>query len=124
MKKTLLTAAMFICCSAHAQNITTPQIALEAAFDAALIADYQQSSKIDGFCDGRINCTIHETNPLLGDDPGKARLHNYFVTAALAHAAISYVLPDKYRTLWQASSLGVEIGVISRNKHLGLKWNF
>ena len=114
MKKTILIAAMLVCCAAHSQTITVPQIALEAAFDAALITDYQQSGKIDGFCDGRINCTIHETNPLLGDDPGKARLHNYFVTAALTHAAISYVLPDKYRTLWQASSLGVEIGVVFR----------
>jgi len=129
MKKTILATILAMSCVAHAQTIpekafSATQIALEGAFDAVLVADYQQTSKIDGFCDGRVNCSIHETNPLLGDDPGRARVHNYFLTTAATHAAVSYFIDPKYRTAWQAVSLGLETAVVIHNKHIGLNFNF
>jgi pyruvate dehydrogenase complex dehydrogenase (E1) component len=122
--KVLIAALLLAAVSASASAQQFTPIALEAGFDAALLTDYQQSRRLDGFCNGRVDCTMHETNFLLGRCPEAARLHNYFATAAITHGLISYALPAKYRTLWQGSTLAIEFGVVAHNRHIGLKWNY
>jgi hypothetical protein len=101
---------------------------LEAAFDAELVVDYAQTRSIHNFCldkhDGRVGCTVHETNGLLGQDPSEARIRNYFLTAAATHALITYVLPEEYKKPWQIGTIVFEGVIIGRNKHLGLKLKF
>lgn len=109
---------------ALADPLTVQQNAFEAAFAAELVADYQQSSKIEHFCDDRIDCTIHETNPLIGDGASKDRLKAYFASATIIHYGITYELPSKYRFAWQSGSVLIEGLTLRKNTKLGLHINF
>lgn len=126
--KTLLVSALALVLFAPAAHAAEPfgpsAYALEAAFVAALAFDRGQTSAIHSFCNGRIGCTVHETNPLLGRDPSQRKINRYFALGALAHAAVSYSLSGHTRTAWQASSLVLEVAVIGRNKRLGLSVRF
>lgn len=119
MKKLLILVLMAIPMLCRGQSLV-----LETGFDAVLVADYQQTRSIEGFCAGRINCTIHETNPFLGAEPGDARVGNYFAAAAAGHAIASWELPDAYRDRFQVVTLLLEAGIVLRNRHIGLKFNF
>src|SRR3974390_654547 len=102
--KTILLALLFPVI-AHADPLTVEQNALEGAFITEMIIDYKQSSKIAHFCDGRIDCTVNEENPLIGKDASKDRLKSYFLSAAIIHYGITYELPSKYRFAWQSGSI-------------------
>jgi hypothetical protein len=129
MKPLIISALLLFSAPVFAQSVTnmsTSQLAMEGLFDATLVVDYQQTRHIDGFCVGRINCTIHETNPILGDRPSDAHVRNYFTSAVAAHYAVSNVLAGnaKVENIWQASGIAMELLVIAKNKRLGLSWNF
>jgi len=61
-----------------------------------------------------------EANPILGDRPSASAISTYFAGTLLAHAAIAYVLPHPYRTVWQMLWLGVEGGSVANNLHAGV----
>ncbi len=104
-----------------ASSALAQTIPLEAAFDAELLIDYKQTESISHFCDGRVNCTVHETNPMLGKEPTAKGARNYFLTAAVLHGVVTALLPSNDRKPWQVGSIVIEGVVIGRNKHLGLK---
>ncbi len=106
------------------EPLTEGQLVGEVVFLAALAADRQQTLQLKGFCDGRSGCTVHETNPLLGREPSRSRVNNYFLGAALAHAVVLYSLSSAYRSAWIASGIAVEVAVVGRNKRLGLRVSF
>lgn len=64
---------------------------------------------------------LHETNPILGRNPSDVGVNNYFITTALVHTAIAYLLPEDARTIFQMFTLGVEAGAIGNNYSLGLR---
>ena len=121
----VLALALLGCGHAQASDSFTPaQVALEAGFVAALAADRAQTVDLRDFCRGRIGCTVHETNPLLGSRPSVASINRYFFSAALSHAIVSRLLPSSKRSAWQASSLALEVAVVGHNKRLGLSIHF
>ena len=107
-----------------AEPLRSWEVAKEVAFAGELLVDYKQTKSIHGWCDGRVDCTIHETNPLLGVDPSNSRIAGYFIGSLVGHAAVTYLLPREYRGLWQNGTLALELGVLAHNYHLGLKANF
>ena len=120
-----LALALLGCGHAQASDSFTPaQVALEAGFAVALAADRAQTVDLRDFCRGRIDCTLHETNPLLGPQPSVASINRYFFGAALAHAIVSRLLPSDQRSAWQASSLALEVAVVGHNKRLGPSIHF
>jgi len=105
-------------------GLSNTEVAKEAAMVGLLIVDYAQTRSINGFCDDLVNCTVHETNPLLGGCPGAARTRNYFLGMIGAHIAITNLLPQKYRSVWQNAGLALEVVVTARNARLGLRMKF
>jgi hypothetical protein len=106
------------------RRLSDGDLAKQAAFLALLAADYGQTRSIRNFCDGRINCTVHETNPLLGKYPSDARARNYFIGAALAHVAITHFISPEHRSAWLNGSIAFEAIVVARNARLGLRIKF
>lgn len=96
----------------------------ELIFLTLLTLDYGQTRDIAHACDGRINCTIHETNPILGAHPSNGAINRYFLTAAVAHAIITEVLPPDYRQPWLVATSALEVAVIGNNKRIGLHLRF
>lgn len=112
------------CRAAAIDPLTPAQLAGEAAFGILLAADHSQTRQIQHFCEGRVGCTLHEVNPLLGSSPGPSRVRNYFLTAALTHATVLVLLPTEYRAAFLASTIALEAVVVGRNKRLGLRVQF
>ncbi len=56
----------------------------------------------------------------IGKYPSKRDVNVYFATMLIGHAAVSYLLPKPYRTIWQGSYIIYEYDVVRRNRNLGL----
>jgi hypothetical protein len=67
---------------------------------------------------------FHETNPLLGDHPSVSEVNRHFIIGAVIHAGFSYVLPRKYREVFQIFSIGWTGNTVKRNYNIGLRMNF
>lgn len=120
MKKILAAAVLAFATVAHAADDLTPgQMAMEAAYSLALLADRSQTMQIHD-SGGK----LREGNPLLGSDPSVARINRHFATWAVAHYLATRAVPTEYRKYWQGGSLAVELVVIGRNKRLGLNVKF
>jgi len=111
-------ALVLACANASAGALTGKQAALEAGFDAACIADYEQSAQIAA------HPGMYETNPMLGRHPSRARLRNYFFGVVAVHLAITRILGERARGIWQGATLFIEAGQVARNARLGLKVEF
>lgn len=67
---------------------------------------------------------FHELNPIIGEHPTIGRVNGYFVTTALIHTGIAYILPAEWRKGFQYVTIGVEAGVTSMNYKTGIRVNF
>lgn len=62
-----------------------------------------------------------ERNPFLGEYPSKKKVR-YLIPLALAgHTAVAYMLPHKYREIWQGVGIGVESWAVGSNDNNGLE---
>ncbi len=95
--------------------------AMESLYMAAHIADWGQTRDIAQQCG---EGSYAETNPIIGRCPSIGRVNSYFFATALLHAGVAKMLPKKYRRIFQAGTLGMQIGYISNNASIGLKVNF
>jgi hypothetical protein len=100
------------------EPLSESEIALEAAFLAAMAIDYGQTLDIKN------HYGMYEKNSLLGRHPSDSRITNYFLGAAIGHVAVTYLMPRKYRPAWQWGTLGLQIGTIYRNHQIGLRVDF
>lgn len=100
------------------------EIATEAATVALFVIDAGQTRDIGPICQRNAECQVYERNPLLGKHPSNARIRNYFTGVIAAHIAITHLLPQKYRALWQGTTMMLEIGITAENANLGLKVNY
>ncbi len=80
---------------------------LEIANAGVTAVDWHQTEKIVYFC--------QEQNPIIGVCGDRAPVDIYMPSMILVHAGISMLLPPKYRTLWQAVSLGIESETVYSN---------
>lgn len=95
--------------------------AMEVAYFVSHAADWGQTRSIAGQCqDG----TYYETNPILGECPTVQTVNAYFLGTALLHAGVSYVLPKKYRRIFQTATFAAQLGVVSSNASIGIKMQF
>jgi hypothetical protein len=91
----------------------------QSIFTGVLALDWAQTRYIAKHPD-----EFHEINTILGEHPTTGRVDKYFASATLIHWGASYVLPDKYRAIWQNVSIGFEAGVVARNINLGIGFKF
>lgn len=75
-------------------------------------------------CIARTGKPCEETNTLLGDHPSVGRVNNLNALAIVGHAAISYVLPQQLRPVWQSIFIGLEVDAVTGNKKVGVGFRF
>lgn len=98
---------------------TSADTTRQAIFTGVLALDWAQTRYIAKHPD-----EFNEINTILGYRPTPGRVDGYFASSALIHVGISYLLPDRYRRVWQNVSIGFEAGVVARNYKLGVGFNF
>ena len=103
------------CGKSFASGWSTQDTILQGVVLAAFDVDRRQTLQIKNVPG------LYETNPILGQQPTDVGVNNYFIVVALVHTGIAYLLP-RYRTMFQAVTIGVEAGVIGNNYSLGLRW--
>jgi hypothetical protein len=84
----------------------------ELVFDALLVVDSRQTQYIL-----HSPTQYRELNPLIQQNS----IGKYFLTMALAHATITYILPRKYSERWQVYTILMEGAVIGHNAYIGVK---
>lgn len=87
----------------------------EVSFQGLLAIDALQTRKI-----AENPTQWHEQNNLLGIHPTVGAVNRYFIVGAVLHGAISYSLPEKYRSAFQYVLIGVEVGAIANNLSVGI----
>ncbi len=97
---------------------TTEDTAYQSAFLAITAIDWLQTKEIAR------DPAHKESNPILGSNPGQNEIDMYFAGCAIAHTAIAYYLPRKYRRIWQYVWIGVEAGYVGYNYNAGIRINF
>ncbi|MEK7593512.1 MAG: hypothetical protein AAB464_02245 [Patescibacteria group bacterium] len=98
---------------------TNKDTAREVVYSALHIADWGQTRYI-----AKNPQKFYERNPLLGKHPSVGKVDTYFFGGLVAHAAISYILPPKYRWVWQYVGIGMEGGAVAHNASIGIKFEF
>jgi len=94
---------------------------MEVAYFLTHAADWGQTRSISGQCQAG---TYYETNPILGECPSVQTVNAYFLGTALLHAGVSYMLPKKYRRVFQTTTFAAQLGVVSSNASIGVKMQF
>lgn len=84
-------------------------VAAEAVMAGALAVDGVQSARAERWC--------VESNPLLGNCGGGMAIPVYFAGVAVLHAAVVVLLPPgRWRTAFEAFTLGGEGATVYRNR--------
>lgn len=113
-----LVAACFLAstCLFAADPWTKTQVGMEIASEVGIACEWAQmmdSTSINGF-DAK----------LMSRHPSRGRLNNYFIGWLIVHPIISYNLPSKYRTGWQAATISFELVVTRNNANVGCRCKF
>jgi hypothetical protein len=117
--KYLLIIALLFATSAKADEWSTTDKVLETAYMATILVDWRQTQDI------RNHAGYYEKmNGILGSHPSNTKINVYFVVATAAQYMIADALPEGYRTAWIGSGVLFELNVTSKNKSIGLKWNY
>jgi len=96
---------------------TTTHIALASASTLSILIDWSQTRQAmrQGWA---------EKNPILGSHPSSGRLACYNALAIGGTIGIGALLPQRWRTLWFGSVLGLEAYTIAGNASIGLHIGF
>src|SRR5512145_3387652 len=91
---------------------------LEGAFVLATALDWRQTRDI------KHHPHLYEQNRIMGRHPSDTTVDTYFLTTVLLHALVADQLNGKWRTAWQYTWIGLEVGTVQRNYALGIRLNF
>lgn len=58
---------------------------------------------------------VYERNPILGEQPDGTAVATYFISSAIIHTAIAWLLDKPWRQLWQFGLIGVEGACVVNN---------
>lgn len=109
---------LFMFTTAHAGELTKEQWLLEGVNAGLYYMDYKQT------LDLKNHPGMYEMNPVLGKHPSDSKVRNYFAANLVGHTVITALLPEKYRPIWQWSTITVELIVVRHNASLGIHAKF
>ena len=95
--------------------------AWQATYFLVHAADWGQTRDIARQCQ---QGPYYETNPVLGECPHITKVDYYFLGTALLHYGIARALPRTYRRLFQAGTIGMQMGYVGNNASIGLNIRF
>ena len=110
---------LLVSCPVMADEWTTSDTYREATYIAIDSMDWAQTREI-----AHDPKKYREQNGFLGDHPSVQRVDAYFVSAALVHYAIARMLPSDYRAGFQYVTIGIELGWVQHNAHMGIGMMF
>lgn len=93
----------------------------QAAYFATHLADWGQTLDIASQCGSG---AYYETNPVMGKCPSAQTVNAYFAATALLHYGVGHMLTPKYRRMFQAGTIGMQLSYIANNASIGLNVNF
>jgi len=105
-----------------AQAWTSDDTLWQSAYLTAHVADWGQTRDIAAHCDS--TGKYYEVNPILGSCPSTGAVNTYFLSTAILHTGAAYMMPRKYRRMFQVGTLGMQMNFVNSNKQIGLKFNF
>lgn len=115
----VLLVLMSVCSSASAWS--KKDTYWETAYFVTHLADWGQTLDIASQCQGG---AYYETNPIMGKCPSAQTVNAYFIGTGLLHYGVAHMLPKKYRRMFQAGTIGMELSYISSNASIGLNVKF
>lgn len=94
---------------------------MEVTYFLTHLADWGQTLDMASRCS---TGSHYEANPILGTCPSGQKVNAYFLGTALLHAGVAYMLPKKYRRLFQSATIATQLGVVANNTSVGVKIKF
>ncbi|MDH5256795.1 MAG: hypothetical protein OEX07_02265 [Gammaproteobacteria bacterium] len=119
VKILILMIIMFVSTAANAWS--KKDTYWETAYLVTHVADWGQTLDISSQCQSG---TYYETNPIMGKCPSAQSVNAYFIGTALLHYGVAHMLPRKYRRMFQAGTMGMELSYITNNASIGLNVKF
>lgn len=117
MKTLILIILLFFPLQANAfDKWTKTDTGLQVTYGVLHIIDWGQTLDI-----ARNPDKFYEMNPLLGKHPSIGKVNTYFIGTLIGHTAIAYILPSKYRRIWQIVWIGIEGKTVVNNFSIGVK---
>jgi hypothetical protein len=99
----ILVLPLLLACSPWTKQDTL----LEIGAIGATSLDWYQTEQITRDC--------AETNPVLGLCGQRVPVNVYMPASMVVHAAVAWLLPAPWRTIWQAAMLGAETSTVWEN---------
>lgn len=135
LAKWIIAVFVLLPATSHAKDWTTADTLWQATYTALHVADWGQTLSVAKSCrNGSMSvnnythtweeCSLMETNPILGEHPSRGEINTYFATTLVLHTAVAYYLPPTYRRVWQSVWVGIESGVVARNARMGVSLSF
>lgn len=124
MERTLVALAFLPATTANANEWRTQDTVREVVWQAINIVDMGTTLDLAKQNEALGYQRYTEINPLIGHNPTPEQVTQRMVIGAVAHAAISYALPHKWREAWQYLSIGTSAACATNNLEIGLKVNF
>ncbi len=122
MKTLIAIVSLLVAFSANAETKdewTKNNTKAELVFATAMFLDYGQTKTIKN------NPYMSEHNPILGRHPSDVAIRNYFLLTTAGHYAIAKSLPAGWpRNAWQYGWIGIEVGMVIKNKRVGATFEF
>lgn len=100
-------------------DLSHTDLARQITYSALHVADWNQTRRI-----AASNGRWIELNPILGPSPSQSRVNRYFAATLVAHWAITYTLPERWRKPWQETTIILQASVIQSNYRLGISASF
>ncbi len=121
MKKLLLIILLFFPATAYAGDWNKVNTALELSHAAVLTLDWGQTRWIAA---NPQSGYFERVNPYLGKHPSVGKVDTWFIAWELLHPAISYLIPNPYRYIWQGLTLACEVDLTAHNYAIGIGVKF
>ena len=110
---------MVSCVSSFADEWTPQNTIAELSYDGLLMIDWAQTRSFL-----RQPESYHEANPILGQHPSNDKLTIAILSSVALHFGISYLMPQDWRSTFQAVSIGIEAMAVGNNYSLGISAKF
>lgn len=105
-------------CSCMAGDWTTADTVRQLTYTGLTVIDCEQTKRFIS------NPHMYENNPILGKHPSEARINNLCAASIVGNAAVSYILPRRWREAWQYVWIGAEVGAVAHNHSIGVRIPF
>ena len=90
-----------------------------AVCEPLLLADWRQTLEITKQAPCR-----YEHNLILGRHPSMAADNRYFAGVLILHPVVAYLLPETARHYFQGGTVALELGCVSHNYQIGIRFSF